>query len=63
MSEPTLAELIAEAHHAAQRVALQRQKLYSGRGDPRRLAELERVADGATERLRRREEADAAARR
>jgi hypothetical protein len=58
-SEPSLAELRAEAHHAADRVALQRQKLYAGRGDARRLAELERIAAGAVERLRRRKDAEA----
>lgn len=59
--EASLAELRAEAQHASDRVALQRQKLYSGRGDARRLAELERAQQGAADRLRRREEADAAA--
>jgi hypothetical protein len=59
-SEPSLAELRAEAHHAADRVALQRQKIYAGGGDARRLAELERAAEGAAERLRRREDAEAA---
>jgi hypothetical protein len=61
-SEPSLAELRAEAQRAADLVALQRQKLYAGRGDLRRLAELERMERGAAERLRRREDVDAAGR-
>jgi hypothetical protein len=44
-------ELSAEASHAASRVALYQQKLYAGRGDERRLAELQREAAGAAERL------------
>jgi hypothetical protein len=59
-SEPSLTELRAEAQHAAERVALQRQKLYAGRGDARRLAELERMASGAADRLRLAEDAEAA---
>jgi hypothetical protein len=51
--EPTLAELQALADHAAQRLALYRRKMYLGRGDARRLAELERIAAGAAGRLRR----------
>jgi hypothetical protein len=51
--EPTLAELRALAEHASQRVALYRRKMYLGRGDARRLAELERIAAGAADRLRR----------
>jgi hypothetical protein len=50
--EPHVAELIAEARYAADRVALYRQRMYAGHGDPRRLAELERIAAGAAERLR-----------
>jgi hypothetical protein len=46
-----MAELSAEATHTASRVALYEQKIYSGRGDERRLAELRREADGAAERL------------
>jgi hypothetical protein len=46
-----MAELTAEASHTASRVALYEQKLYSGRGDERRLAELQREAAGAAERL------------
>jgi hypothetical protein len=49
--EQTLAELVAEARYANDRVALYRQRLYRGNGDPRRLAELERIAAGARERL------------
>lgn len=56
--EPTLGELAAEARHAADRFTLQRQKVYAGRGDSRRLAELQRASDGATARLRAREAAD-----
>jgi hypothetical protein len=44
-------ELTAEASHTASRVALYQQKLYAGRGDQRRLAELQREAAGAAERL------------
>jgi len=51
--EPTLAELQALADHASQRLALYRRKIYLGRGDARRLAELERIAAGAADRLRR----------
>jgi hypothetical protein len=51
--EPTLAELQALADHASQRLALYRRKMYLGRGDARRLAELERIAAGAANRLRR----------
>jgi hypothetical protein len=51
--EPTLAELQALADHASQRLALYRRRMYLGRGDARRLAELERIATGAAARLRR----------
>jgi hypothetical protein len=54
--EPSLPELRAEARYAADRLSLYRQRMYAGRGDPRRLAELVRVADGAAGRLRRAEE-------
>jgi hypothetical protein len=53
--EPSVAELRALSQHATQRVALYRRKMYTGRGDPRRLAELERVAAGAVGRLKRAE--------
>jgi hypothetical protein len=60
--DTSLAELTAEAAHTASRVALYEQKIYSGRGDERRLAELRREAAGAAERLAiGRERADAAA--
>jgi hypothetical protein len=58
--EPSLQELTLEARHATDRVALYRQKVYAGVGDVRRLAELERIADGATQRLRERRAADGA---
>jgi hypothetical protein len=63
-AEPKLAELVAEARYAGERVALYRQRLYRGDGDPRRLAELERIAAGAQERLdlRRAAEGDTPAR-
>jgi predicted metal-dependent hydrolase len=51
--KPSLAELRAVAEHAALRVALYRRRTYLGRGAPRRLAELERIAKGAADRLRR----------
>lgn len=53
MAEPSVAELRAEATHAAQRLALYRRRILLGRGDPVRFAELQRVADGAEQRLRR----------
>jgi hypothetical protein len=49
---PSLAELKALSEHAAQRVALYRRRTYMGQGDPKHLAELERIAQGAAERLR-----------
>ena len=51
--EPSIAELRALLAHAGQRVALYRQRMYVGRGNPRRLAELERIAAGARGRLAR----------
>ncbi len=51
--EPSVAELQALSDHADQRVSLYRRRMYLGRGDPRRLAELERIAKGAADRLRR----------
>lgn len=51
--EPTLAELTALARYATERAALYRRKVLIGRGEPRRLAELERIAAGADSRLRR----------
>jgi hypothetical protein len=50
---PSLDELRALSEHAAHRLALYRRRMYVGRGDPQRLAELERIAQGAAERLRR----------
>ena len=50
--EPTLADLEAVAAHAKRRAALYRRKTLLGRGDPRRLAELDRAAAGAAGRLR-----------
>jgi hypothetical protein len=55
--EPSLNELRAQQEHATQRVALERRRTYLGRGDPQHLAELERIAAGATDRLRRAERA------
>jgi hypothetical protein len=49
----SLVELRAASQHASLRLALYRRRTYLGRGDPQRLAELERVAQGAAERLRR----------
>jgi hypothetical protein len=49
----SLEELRAEAEHAAQRLALYRRKMLLGQGDPRRFAELERIATGAAARLER----------
>jgi hypothetical protein len=49
----SLVELRAASQHASLRLALYRRRTYLGRGDPQRLAELERVAQGASERLRR----------
>jgi hypothetical protein len=48
-----LVELRAAAEHARWRVARYRRRMYLGRGEPQRLAELERVARGADDRLRR----------
>jgi hypothetical protein len=49
----SLVELRAAAQHARLRLALYRRRTYLGRGEPQRLAELERVAQGATDRVRR----------
>jgi hypothetical protein len=51
--EPSVEELRAAAAHASRRVALYRRRIYAGGGEPRRLAELERISAGAAERLRR----------
>ena len=50
---PSLHTLEAEASHAQQRVSLYRRKILLGRGEPREMAELERIALGATGRLKR----------
>jgi hypothetical protein len=52
--------LRAVAEHAALRVALYRRRTNLGRGEPRRLAELERIAKDAADRLRRARTADSA---
>jgi hypothetical protein len=57
MAEPSLNELRELSEHAAQRVALYRRRVYLGRGDAQHLAELERIAQGAADRLRRAESA------
>jgi hypothetical protein len=48
--EPSLVDLKALALHARQRLALYRRRYLLGRGEPQRLAELERVSErsGAT---------------
>ena len=51
--EPSIAELRALVSHATQRLALYRRRMYLGRGEPLRLAELERIAAGARDRLAR----------
>jgi hypothetical protein len=56
--EPSPEELRALATHAEGRAALYRRKVLLGRGEPRRLAELERVAAGATHRAADRDRAD-----
>jgi hypothetical protein len=50
-----LAELRAEARYAGERLALYRRRVLTGRGDARTLAERERAATGATDRLERAE--------
>ncbi|HEX7609106.1 MAG TPA: hypothetical protein VF380_00405 [Solirubrobacteraceae bacterium] len=49
---PSLEELEHEAVRARGRLALYRRRIYIGRGDERRLAELERELKGCEERLR-----------
>jgi hypothetical protein len=58
--EPTIAQLKAEADYTRSRVDLYTQKIYAGRGEQRRLAELQRVAEGAEQRLRRAQDRAAA---
>jgi len=53
ISAAALAELKAEAAYAAERLALYRRRMLMGKGEPRVLAERERAAAGAAERLRR----------
>lgn len=51
--EPRIEDLRAEARYARERVALYRAKAYGARATSAgRLRELERVADGASARLR-----------
>jgi hypothetical protein len=50
-TNPSVEELRAEARYAEQRLALYRQRIYAGGGNQRRLAELERTAKSAAERL------------
>ena len=60
---PSLLELEGLVAYAERRVALQKRRIYAGGGEPRRLAELERIHAGATKRLaqeRRRRRAAAA---
>ena len=49
--DSNLRELQAVAKHAADRLALYRRRVYVGRGNLPRLAELTRIADGAATRL------------
>lgn len=53
ISAAALAALKAEARYAAERLALYRRRMLMGKGDPRVLAERERAAAGAAERLKR----------
>jgi hypothetical protein len=57
---PKISELEAVSKHADQRAALERRRANLGRGNPTKLAELERIAAGAANRLRaaRRSQAD-----
>jgi hypothetical protein len=52
-AETSVAELNMLATHAEQRLALYRQKMYRGRGDATRLAELERIFADAQSRAQR----------
>jgi hypothetical protein len=58
--EPTLVELIAEERYARERVALQQRRMDFGKGDPRRMAELQRIAENAAQRLAARRSRDRA---
>ncbi len=53
ISAAALAALKAEASYSAARLALYRRRMLIGKGDPRVLAERERAAAGAAERLKR----------
>ena len=53
ISAAALAELKAEARYAAERLALYRRRMLMGKGEPRVLAERERAASGAADRLKR----------
>ena len=51
--DPSVADLRAESEHATLRLALYRRRMYVGRADGARLAEYERIAKGAADRLHR----------
>jgi hypothetical protein len=54
VSDPnSITELDALARHARARLALYRRRIYLGRGQATKLAELERIATGAEGRARR----------
>ena len=53
--ETPIADLRAESERAALRLSLYRRRIYIGRADGHRLAEYERIAQGAADRLRRAE--------
>jgi hypothetical protein len=57
-TNPTIVELRAEAEHARGRLARYRRRMYLGYGESQRLDELERIALGAADRLRRAQERD-----
>ena len=57
-SSAALADLRAEAAYTTERLALYRRRMYTGRGDPRVLAERERAAAGAAERLKQAQRTD-----
>ena len=56
MTEPSIADLRAQSEHAALRLALYKRRVYLGRADGTRLAEHQRIAQGAADRLRRAEQ-------
>ncbi|MEP6954298.1 MAG: hypothetical protein ABI950_09590 [Solirubrobacteraceae bacterium] len=58
ISAAALAELKAEATYAAERLALYRRRMLMGKGEPRVLAERERAAAGAADRLKRGQRGD-----